>query len=449
VLPFANMSADPEQQYFCDGISEDIINALARVRNIRIVARTSAFAFKGQNVDIRTIGEKLEVNHVLEGSVRRAASRIRVTAQLVEVERGSHLWSERFDRELDDIFAIQDEISLAIVKALEVELAGGDRAALVKRATDDRDVHSLYLLGRHHWQRLTEEGARKARQYFEEALELDPAYAPAYAGLAAIPFSGWNTEPPHVSVPRSRQWAARALELDPSNGDAHCALALSCVFHERKWSEALQHCLEALEADPNASWPHQCHAFYLSAAGRHDEAIAAIERAVRLDPISPLVLENAAFHCYCARRVDGARAYLERCFSLEPDFPWGHLVAGLVDAHAAGAQAAIPSFERAQGLGAPYLAWALGVVGRRDGARATLDGIEAGIASGIDSTYNAAIVHLGLGDVDRCLDCLEDSTKETPAIALLSAWMGVDPFWDALRDHPRFRKVTNIMSFPG
>ena len=448
VLPFANMSGDTEQEYFCDGVADEVINALSRVRNLRVVARTSAFAFKEQNVDIREIGEKLNVNHMLEGSVRKAGNRIRVTAQLIKVDDGYHLWSERFDRELDDIFAVQDEISLAIVEKLEVNLGGGERAALVKRPTENLELHNLYLLGRYHWRRLTEEHARKSQQYFEKAIELDPSFAPAHAGLAAIHQGGLALLPPRVAIPRARRAAERALELDPSSGDAHGALALVTIFHERNWPDALFHCKKALESDPNGWWAHNCYALYLSAAGRHDEAIVEIERAIALDPVSPLKLENAAAHYYWAGRYGQALEHCERCFSIDPDFSWAHLFVGLVEIQNGRLDNAIASFEKGRFPAKGFLGYALGASGETDRAREILESIEPGIESQTDSQYTAALVHFGLGDVERCFDSLEESTKENPVITLMSAWMNVDPFWDPLRDHARFQTVLSRMSFP-
>ena len=219
VLPFSNMSADPKQEYFCDGIAEEIINALTRAKGLHVVARTSAFAFKGRQLDVREIGEKLNVKHILEGSVRKAGARLRITAQLISVSDGYHLWSERYDRDLEDVFAIQDEISLAIVNKLKVELLGSERSAIVKRPTEDIELYNLYLLGRHHWNRLTKEDTKKSQEYFEKAIARDPTYAPAYAGLAIMYISsgggGVDLLPAKVALPKAKKEAEKALALDP------------------------------------------------------------------------------------------------------------------------------------------------------------------------------------------------------------------------------------------
>ena len=307
VLPCADMSPEKDQDYFCDGMAEEIINALSRVNNLHVVARTSAFAFEGKRHDVREIGRKLNVGHVLEGSVRKAGNRIRITTQLINVDDGYRLWAERFDRELDDIFAVQDEISLAIVDKLEANLLGGEKEALVKRPTNRVEVHNLYLLGRYHWNRFTQEDTERSRSYFQQAIALDPSHAPAYAGLASSYLNALNLERPSVAVPKVRQAAERALRLDPSNSEAHSSLALAAVFHERNWPDALFHSVKAVESDPNDPRARGAHAFYLAAAARHDDAPAEIGRAVTLDPIAPVVLENAAFQHYWARNYEQAR----------------------------------------------------------------------------------------------------------------------------------------------
>ena len=220
-------------------MAEEIINALAHLKGLRVVARTSAFSFKGKELDAREIGKTLNVETLLEGSVRKSGNRIRITAQLINAADGYHLWSERFDRDLADVFAIQDEISLAVVDQLKVELLGSERAAVTKRPTDDIAVHNLYLLGRHHWYRVTRENLAASQQYFEEAIALDPDFAPGYAGLAGVFIRATldlGLLSPQEAIPKIRTAADKALSLDPENGEAHWMLAsLEAVF-EQDWS---------------------------------------------------------------------------------------------------------------------------------------------------------------------------------------------------------------------
>ncbi len=447
------MSADAEQDYFCDGIAEEIISALTRVKSLHIVARTSAFAFKGERLDVRDIGSKLNVKHILEGSVRKAGRRLRITVQLISVSDGYHLWSERFDRDLDDVFAIQDEISLAIVDKLKIALIGNEREALVKRPTDRIDVYNLYLLGRYHWNRFTQEDASKCQECFERALSLDPTYAPAHAGMAMLYLQmsagGVHVMPASVAVPNVRAAAGKALAADPANGEAHRALAVCAVFHERDWSAALLHCKRAFELEPNVAMNHEAYAFYLSAAGRLEEALSEIARAVELDPVSPLILENAAWHFYLAKDFEKARDYCERSLALNPDFGWTHVISGLLHCHGGRLDDAISEFEKA---GVPimadaYLGFACGVSGRHERAREVIRNLEKRRSRGSVSAYYFALVHLGLGENDQALTWLEAAEEERPAETVLTAWLKPDPIWDPLRHDPRFQDLVRRMNF--
>lgn len=252
-------------------------------------------------------------------------------------------------------------------------------------------------------------------------------------------------------VPKVREWAERALALDAGSSEAHQALAHSSIFFERDWRDALLHSKRALELTPNDGPSHAPHALYLSAAGRFDEAIREIERAVELDPISPLMLENAAWCYYLAGKFERAREYCERCFSIASDFAWTHLIAGLLDVQSGDLAAVLRAFKKAA-VGTRtvngYLGYALAVTGEHDRAHEILQNIDRDIEAGTDSKHSSALVHFGLGDVDRCLDRLEESVDEKPALVLVTAWLHVDPFWDSLRDHPRFRTVIERMNFP-
>ncbi|MDH5386209.1 MAG: protein kinase, partial [Candidatus Aminicenantes bacterium] len=252
VLPFQNISADPEQDYFCDGLAEELINALTQIKVLRVVARTSAFSFKGKDIDIREIGRKLNVEVVLEGSVRKAGNRLRVTAQLINVADGYHLWSERYDRDMEDIFAIQDEISLAIVEKLKVKLLGKEKAAIVKRYTEDQDAYNLFLKGRHYFQMMTEEGYEKAIGCFEQAIQMDPNFALAYTGLGWIyqSRSYWESLPPHEAYPRARTYIKKALEIDHSLAEAHGLSGVISTLYDWNWVAAEQDFKNALKLNP-------------------------------------------------------------------------------------------------------------------------------------------------------------------------------------------------------
>ena len=452
VLPFSNLSTDPEQEYFCDGMAEDVINALDRIKGVRVVARTSAFAFKGKHQDAREIGKTLNVDTLLEGSVRKAGRRIRITIQLINIADGYQLWSERFDRDLKDVFAIQDEISLAIVDKLEVQLLGGERAALVKRPTDDIELYNLCLLGRHHWNRFTPEDTKKSQEYFEKAITLDSTYAPAYAGLANFYISsgggGVDILPAKVALPKAKAAAEKALSIDANCGEAHFALGLASIFFEQNWPVAKYHGLRAIECDPNFSPFRQVYAFYLSAVGRHDEALKEINRAVEMDPCSALALENAAFHYYLARRYEEALDYCARSLALVPDFAWTHLVAGMIHIQQGMLDKAVSGIEPLRSFGfysEGYLGCACGLSGREDRARQILLSLQALVETGERSAFSLALVHLGLGQHMEALEFLEHAQRERPAF-ILAAWAKADPIWDPVRPDPRFQDVVRKMN---
>jgi len=276
VLPFANLSADPEQEYFCDGMAEEIINSLAQLDRLRVVARTSSFAFKGKNEDIREMGRQLGVETLLEGSVRRAGNRLRVTTQLINVADGCHLWSERFDREMEDVFAIQDEISLAVTDALKLRLLGEEKKKIVKRHTENFKAYRAYLKGRYHWFIRSSESIERAIEYLKEAVAIDPEYALAYAGLADCYWvlSIYLPVDPEEIYPKAKAAAMKALELDDSLAEAHAALACIMINYEWDWAGGKREIGQAIELNPGYATAYQWRAEGLITLGRFDEAVA-------------------------------------------------------------------------------------------------------------------------------------------------------------------------------
>jgi serine/threonine-protein kinase len=330
VLPFGNLSGNLEQEYFCDGMAEEIINALVHVEGLRVVARTSSFAFKGRHEDIREIGESLGVTAILEGSVRRAGDRLRITAQLINVADGYHLWSERWDRTLEDIFAIQDEIALAIVDQLKVELLGRERAGIVKRSTEDLDAYNAYLQGIFQWNRLTAEGYARSFECFQEAVELDDAYGPAYAYLAIWYLSQafWGVVSPIELMPQAVELAERAMEIDESISEAHSFRGVVRTFFQRDAVNGERDLLRAVELGPSVATCHSNLAALYTALRRHDEAIAAARTCQRLDPLSPT---NNAWACWWIGlngEVDEAIAGVEKLIAHQPNHWLPHHVLG-------------------------------------------------------------------------------------------------------------------------
>ena len=315
VLPFENMSHDPEQEYFCDGITEELINSLTQIKGLRVIARTSSFVFKGKHEDIREIGQKLNVETLLEGSVRKSGNRLRITAQLVEVSDGSHLWSDRFDREMEDVFKIQDEISLAIVDKLKVKLLVGEKAELLKRSTENLDAYHFYLKGRYFcWNRRTKAGLSKSLRCFEEAIEIDPGFALAYTGSAnTYVYLGWmNYLPPKVAFKKARKMAVKSLDIDGTIGEAHSAVAWIKDLYDWDWIGAKRGFEKAISINPADADAHHKYSHLLAEMGHFDEALAAMDRALELEPLAVEIQACAGMNLYLARRYDEAIEQFEK-----------------------------------------------------------------------------------------------------------------------------------------
>jgi len=316
VLPFADMSPGGDQEYFADGMSEELINRLSKIEELRVVARTSAFAFKGKNADIREIGEQLDVGAVVEGSVRKAGDRLRITAQLVQVADGYHLWSETYERRLDDVFAIQDEVAWAIANALQTYL---DIRQASKPSTTDVRAYELYLMGRFFWNQRTEEGHRKAIQYFEQALELDSEYALSYSGLAdAYMLLAMNFGLLEEYLAKAGEAAKRAVALDDLLAEGHASLGFF-RYLTYDWASSEVEFRRSLAINPAYASAHQWYAQLLMATGRIDESLAETRRALQLDPLSGVINTAAGMQYLAARDYDTAIDLMERGFELMPE----------------------------------------------------------------------------------------------------------------------------------
>ncbi|MFP4081951.1 MAG: protein kinase domain-containing protein [Candidatus Aminicenantes bacterium] len=332
VMPFVDMSPQKDQEYFCDGIAEELINALTHIKDLHVVARTSAFSFKGAKLDVREIGKKLDVNTVLEGSIRKAGSRVRITSQLINVADGYHLWSEKFDRELDDIFAIQDEISLAIVDNLKVKLLKKEKEAVLKRHTDNIEAYNLYLKGVYFLRMYTPEGFKKAIEYFNHALQEDPNFALLYSGLAEVFYaiSYWGNVSPRDSYPKAKAYVNKALKIDDTLGEAHAALGLIHTFFDWDWKKAEQELLKALQLNPNAAWVRMSYSWFLTLRQRHEEAIHEAKQAQELDPLSSNINAHVGFALFLASRFDRAIEELQAALTMDPNFFLSHYYLSLV-----------------------------------------------------------------------------------------------------------------------
>ena len=322
VLPFANMSPEKDQDFFCDGIAEEIINTLSHIEGFKVIARTSAYAFKDKQVDIREIGRVLDVETLLEGSIRKDGKRLRVTVQLIKVADGSYIWSERYDREMKDLFAIQDEISLAVADNLKFKLLGETKAMIAKRRSVNPEAYILYLKGTCCYQMLTPDGLKKASEYFGQALKLDPGYALAYVELGYIIWLGsmWGNIPPGKAYPRIQEYVKKALKIDNNLAEAYSLLATINTFNYWDWKEAERNYRRALQINPNSPIIHTNYSVRLSFTGRHKEAIPEAKRAEELDPLSSYINARAGMAFQMAGLYDKAIEELQMALTLNPHF---------------------------------------------------------------------------------------------------------------------------------
>ena len=444
VLPFSDMSPEQDQEFFCDGIAEEIINALAKIDGLRVVARTSAFAFKGRNEDIREIGGSLNVNTVLEGSVRKSGDVIRVTAQLINVSDGFHLWSERFDRQVTDVFAIQDEIAEAVVDMLKIKL--GRETSIVRRYTENVDAYMLYLKGRYHWNKRSEEGLRKGLECFDKAIQQDAEYALAHAGLAdsynLLGFYG--VEKPNMAFPRAQAAARKALEMDKDMAEAHTALGFSRMFFDWDWVGAERDFVRAIELSPRYPTANHWYAELMVLTGRNEEAIAQSKRALESDPLSLIINTLLGWAPHYERRYDRAIKQYLRTLELDASFVPAHFFLGLTYIRKSRFEEAIAEFQQAMSLfgdNALFLisqGYAYASAGNHDEARAVLRETEHLGQRSYEQPYYRAAVHLALGDAETTFQCLNRTVEAHDTWA---AFLRVDPIWDELRSDTRFTEL--------
>ena len=446
VLPFANMSADPEQEYFCDGMAEEIIDALARLEGLRVVARTSAFHFKGQAPDLREVGEKLNVKTVLEGSVRKAGNRLRINAQLINTDDGYHLWSERYDRQMDDVFAIQEEIAQAIVKKLRVGLIAEPAGPLVKPSTSSLETYSLFLRGRHHIYRLTESGFERGLTCFERALALEPDCAAACAGIAYTHLSRsvLGLARPHEAVPKARAAAERALAIDPRCCEALVARGSQQFYYDWDWVGAERDFRSAIELSPGSVDAHLWFADVLAARGRMDEAIATARRSLELDPLGLQSNRMLAQMLLCAGRLDETVDRCRTTLDIEPGFYFATLVLAQALVALGRSEEAVSALEASRKYfdGSPMAEMVLGMiyshVGRRRDATALLERLRQRRAEGYLSAMCLGMVHFSLDEVDEAMGWFEQAYRGRDGLCVTllgsnSSWWPVP-----VPDDPRY-----------
>ena len=450
VLPFANLSPDADNQYFCDGLAEELINALAKIQQIRVVARTSAFSFRGKETDIREIGRKLKVGTVLEGSVRKSGDRLRITVQLINAADGYHLWSERYDVELRDIFDVQDQITLATVGALKLKLLGEQKSAVLKHHTQNPKAYLLYLKGQYYRWKTAPEEFGKCCEYFDRAVKADPSFALGYFGLNSYYGYGaaFGVLPPDEGWPKAEAALRKALELDDTLPEAHLSLAAFLLVCNRNWTAAEKEIKRVLVLNPKLAEIHHLYSFYFLTLGRFDKAIAEGRLALECDPLS-LIYGRSLGGCLAfAGRVDEAVAQYHETLELEPNDVSLHILLGDAYERQSRAGEAIAAWNKAAALAGDHalaatlgiagsqgdVAAAAGVLARKDLERASERAKKGGYVPAIE--YARAWVRLA--DTEQAFCWLEKACEERNAFSLL---MNSDPFYDNLRTDPRFEDL--------
>jgi serine/threonine-protein kinase len=450
VLPFVNASPDPENEYLSDGLTDELIDALSRVEGLEVSSRTSVFALKGKPQDIRAIGALLGVSVVLEGTVRKAGDRLRITAQLTSADDGRLLWSQRYDRTLSDVFAIQDEIAQTIVTTLRATLLANLATPRLKRYTDNVEAYRLYLKGRYAWNKRTQEGVTEAIAYFEQARAADPKYALAYTGLS----DSYALQLDYRSVPvaegfaHAKAFARQALELDDSLAEAHASLAWVLFIYDWDWPGAGRAFRRAIDLDPRYASARQWYAFLLASQGRLDDAIVESHAALELDPASVSIRRSVGWVYVYARRYEQALHHLARAVEMNPDADETQRVLSVTLALQGDYAAAERTVREAMALGsagtytAATLGYILGQSGRRDEAEEILRVLLARAARHYVSPVAFATIYLGLGDTTAALDCAERAYEERRGWLV---YLKVNPLLDPLRGEPRFKALVEKM----
>jgi len=450
VLPFVNASPDVENEYLSDGITDELIDALAKISGLRVSSRTSVFALKGKPLDVRAVGALLGTSVVLEGTVRKAGDRLRITAQLTSTEDGRLLWSQRYDRQLVDVLAIQDEIATTIVNTLRATMFADVSAHVPRRYTENIQAYGLYLKGRYEWNKRTQEGVAAAIRYFERAIVEDPGYAPAYAGLSDS-YSldvDYRSIPVHESYQRAKEYARKALSLDESVPTAHASLAWAVFIYDWHWEEAEREFRRAIELNPRYASAHQWFAFLLAARGQLDAALLEAHTALELDPASVSIRRAVGWVYYYARRYDRAREHLSRAIEMNPMAVESYRMLGsamALQGEVADAERVLRealALEGAAAYSQATLGWLLARSGRRDEAEATLRKLEAARERGYVSAVAFAILHIGLGNLSSALDWAERAYDERRGWL---AYVNVNPIFDPLRNEPRFAALVRKM----
>ena len=453
VLPLTNASADPNTEYLSDGITESIINILSQLPKLRVVPRSTVFRYKGRVIDPQELGRELGVRAVLTGRVLQLGDTLVVKTELIDVANESHLWGEQYKRKFTDIFALQEEISEEISEKLRLRLTGQEKKRLTKRYTENTEAYQLYLKGRYYWNKRTQEWIRKGIECFQQAIDLDPNYALAYAGLAdsyALLGSATVGLSPHEVYPKAKAAAMKALELDDSLAEAHTTLGFFRLLYDWDWAAAEQEFKRATELNPNYASAHDGYGFYFKVMGQLSEAIRECKRAQELDPLSLFINISLGWVYYFSRRYTEAIEYGKKILEMDPNFFGAYWLTGVAYQQEGMYSDAIASFQKAISLSGgglnfvAYLGQVYAIMGQKAEAYKTLDELKKLSQQRYVSPFYIAVIYIGLGEKDQAFEWLNRACEERSS---LLAFVKVEPMFDSLRSDPRFAQLQRRIGF--
>ena len=449
VLPFEDLSPDKDQEWFCNGISESILNALTNVKDLRVIARTSSFEFKGKENIISEIGEKLNVEAILEGSVLKSGNRLLITSQLVNVADESHIFSNQYDCEVEDVFAILKEISLAVVDEVKGELLTNEKASIEKRPTEDQEAYELYLLGKHFMNKRGK-GFEKGLEYFQQAVEKDPGFALAYAGLAEsydwLGYEGIIT--PEEAWSKAREMAEKALKIDDTLAEAHTVLADVSFLYDRDWDAAERGFKKAIALNPGYSTAHLFYSYYLSIMGRLDEELVEKKQALEIDPLSVGLYSSLSYY-YCKMgSYEEAMEQIHKMTEIDPNHVVLYWSLGYLHSFQGNYKESINAFQKSIKLGGKYdhlLGYLYALSGERDKAAQILHALIEKKKTNYYSSAKIAMVYAGLDETDKAFEWLEKANDEHDSVLInfINA-----PYFDHLHSDPRFKALLKKMGLP-
>ena len=447
VLPFDNLSRDPDNAYFAEGVQDEILTRLAKVADLKVISRTSTQKYKSTPDNLRDIAKELGVSNILEGSVQRAADQVRVTVQLINATTDAHLWAESYDRALTDMFAVESEIAKTIADTLRAKLTGSEERMMSKKPTANPEAYELYLKGRFFWNKRTGVDLRKSIDYFDQAVAKDPSYALAYAGLADayVLLSGFGAASPKDSLPEAKAAAEKGLDLDGTLGEAHASLAQALLAYDFNFARANREFRRAIELNPNYATAHHWYGeSVLTPLGQFEDGVAELKRALQLDPLSVIINADVGTVLTSARRYDEAIEQLRKTLEMDPSFYYAHYHLGEALEMKGLNEDAVAEYEKATALNDDPVPQALlghlyAKMGRKDEARRILQRLRDSPKERYVTPYLFAMIHLGLGEKDRAIDFLEKTYEDRDGYNI--AFIKVDPFLDPLHGDPRFETL--------